>query len=159
MYPEGTVARSGGVRRDPARRVLWRIDYGLARRGPQSAVIEGVATDPKHPVLRESRAGCIGTTWAIHVSARRGGGAKCRCAPDAAIEAERRAAPGPGDRDRLGAWPHVQLHAAHVRAPGAHGPGRSPVRKGMRGGPVWVGFGGRPGHGAGRHPARATEPA
>src|SRR5207249_896965 len=76
-------------------------------------VIEGVATDPKHPVLREL-AGRLHRHHLGAITFRRG--VEQEEVADAlrtlAIEAERTGQPlGLGDRDRLAAWSHVQLHA------------------------------------------------
>src|SRR5207247_390343 len=71
------------------------------------------ATDPKHPVLREL-AGRLHRHHLGAITFRRG--VEQAEVADAlrtlAIEAERTGQPlGLGDRDRLAAWPHVQLHA------------------------------------------------
>jgi hypothetical protein len=115
MYPEGhpslapaaagVTRRAGSLLEDRA-----TVSLGVAR---SQLVIEGVATDPKHPVLREL-AGRLHRHHLGAITFRRG--VEEAEVADAlrtlAIEAERTGQPlGLGDRDRLAAWPHVQLHA------------------------------------------------
>src|SRR6266700_2044332 len=86
------------------------VSLGVAR---NQLVIEGVATDPKHPVLREL-AGRLHRHHLGAITFRRGveEGEVADALRTLAIEAERTGQPlGLGDRDRLAAWPHVQLHA------------------------------------------------
>ncbi len=115
MYPEGhpsLAPAAAGVNRRAALLLEDRatISLGVAR---NQLVIEGVATDPKHPVLREL-AGRLHRHHLGAITFRRG--VEQAEVADAlrtlAIEAERTGQPlGLGDRDRLAAWPHVQLHA------------------------------------------------
>ena len=115
MYPEGHPSLSpaaAGVTRRAALLLEDRatVSLGVAR---NQLVIEGVATDPKHPVLREL-AGRLHRHHLGAITFRRG--VEQEEVADAlrtlAIEAERTGQPlGLGDRDRLAAWPHVQLHA------------------------------------------------
>src|SRR6266581_310505 len=115
MYPEGhpslEPASAGVIRRADLLFVdRPTISLGVAR---NQLVIEGVATDPKHPVLREL-AGRLHRHHLGAITFRRG--VEQAEVADAlrtlAIEAERTGQPlGLGDRDRLAAWPHVQLHA------------------------------------------------
>src|SRR5256886_819227 len=115
MYPEGhpsLAPAAAGLTRRAALLLEDRttISLGVAR---DQLVIEGVATDPKHPVLREL-AGRLHRHHLGAITFRRG--VEQEEVADAlrtlAIEAERTGQPlGLGDRDRLAAWPHVQLHA------------------------------------------------
>src|SRR5438034_1383506 len=115
MYPEGhpsLAPAAAGLTRRAALLLEDRatVSLGVAR---NQLVIEGVATDPKHPVLREL-AGRLHRHHLGAITFRRG--VEQEEAGDAlrtlAIEAERTGQPlGLGDRDRLAAWPHVQLHA------------------------------------------------
>jgi len=115
MYPEGhpsLAPAAAGLTRRAALLLEDRatVSLGVAR---NQLVIEGVATDPKHPVLREL-AGRLHRHHLGAITFRRG--VEQEEVGDAlrtlAIEAERTGQPlGLGDRDRLAAWPHVQLHA------------------------------------------------
>jgi len=115
MYPEGhpsLAPAAAGLTRRAALLLEDRatVSLGVAR---NQLVIEGVATDPKHPVLREL-AGRLHRHHLGAITFRRG--VEQEEVADAlqtlAIEAERTGQPlGLGDRDRLAAWPHVQLHA------------------------------------------------
>src|SRR5207244_11702541 len=85
------------------------LSLGVAR---QQLVIEGVATDPKHPVLAE----LAGRLHRPHLGAmtfRRGVEAAEVAAvlKALAVDAERRGQPlGLGPPEGLRAWAHVQLH-------------------------------------------------
>src|SRR5437773_2264255 len=115
MYPEGHPSLAPAAAGLTRRAVLLlqdraTVSLGVAR---NQLVIEGVATDPKHPVLREL-AGRLHRHHLGAITFRRG--VEQEEVADAlqtlAIEAERTGQPlGLGDRDRLAAWPHVQLHA------------------------------------------------
>src|SRR5437899_10584658 len=115
MYPEGhpslEPAAQGVIRRADLLFVdRATISLGVAR---SQLVIEGVATDPKHPVLREL-AGRLHRHHLGAITFRRGveQGEVADALRTLAMEAERTGQPlGLGDRDRLAAWPHVQLHA------------------------------------------------
>jgi hypothetical protein len=115
MYPEGhpsLAPAAAGVTRRAALLLEDRatLSLGVAR---NQLVIEGVATDPKHPVLREL-AGRLHRHHLGAVTFRRGveAGEVADALRTLAVEAERTGRPlGLGDRDRLAAWPHVQLHA------------------------------------------------
>jgi len=115
MYPEGhpsLAPAAAGVTRRAALLLEDRatVSLGVAR---NQLVIEGVATDPKHPVLREL-AGRLHRHHLGAITFRRGveEGEVADALRTLAIEAERTGQPlGLGDRDRLAAWPHVQLHA------------------------------------------------
>ena len=115
MYPEGhpsLAPAAAGLTRRAALLLEDRatISLGVAR---NQLVIEGVATDPKHPVLREL-AGRLHRHHLGAITFRRGvqEGEVADALRTLAIEAERTGQPlGLGDRSRLAAWPHVQLHA------------------------------------------------
>ena len=114
MYPEGhpslEPAATGVVRRADLLFVdRPTISLGVAR---NQLVIEGVATDPKHPVLREL-AGRLHRHHLGAVTFSRGVDAAELTAvlQTLALEAERTGQPlGLGPADRLRAWPHVLLH-------------------------------------------------
>jgi hypothetical protein len=114
MYPEGhpslepaaagVVRRAGQLLEDRA-----TLSLGVAR---QQLIIEGVATDPKHPVLAEL-AGRLHRHHLGAVTFERG-----VATPEVAdllrtlaVEADRTGQPlGLGAPERLRAWPHVRLH-------------------------------------------------
>src|SRR5881409_2026916 len=144
MYPEGhpslapaaagVTRRAGSLLNDRA-----TVSLGVAR---NQLVIEGVATDPKHPVLREL-AGRLHRHHLGAITFRRGveEGEVADALRTLAIEAERTGQPlGLGDRDRLAAWPHVQLHAlTYERLELTDQAG--PVGEGdARGAQLWVGL-------------------
>jgi hypothetical protein len=115
MYPQGhpsLAPAAAGVTRRAGLLLEDRatVSLGVAR---NQLVIEGVATDPKHPVLREL-AGRLHRHHLGAITFRRGveEGEVGDALRTLAIEAERTGQPlGLGDRDRLAVWPHVQLHA------------------------------------------------
>ena len=115
------------------------LSLGVAR---HQLVIEGVATEAKHPVLGE-----LATRLHRHhlgaVTFRRG--LETHEVSDAlrtlAVDPERSGQPlGLGDRARLGAWPHVQLHPLTYErlelSDGAEQPRGSDVRAAQ----LWVGL-------------------
>jgi len=114
MYPEGhpslEPAASGVIRRADLLFVdRPTISLGVAR---NQLVIEGVATDPKHPVLREL-AGRLHRHHLGAVTFSRGVQAAelTRVLQTLALEAERTGQPlGLGPPEKLRAWPHVTLH-------------------------------------------------
>ena len=114
MYPEGHPSlepAAAAVQRRAALLLQDRatLSLGVAR---HQLVIEGVATDTRHPVLRE----LAGRLHRHHLGAltfRRGleAGEVAGALKVLAVEAERTGQPlGLGDSSRLAAWPHVQLH-------------------------------------------------
>ena len=115
MYPEGHPSLAPAAAAVTKRAALLlqdraTVSLGVAR---NQLVIEGVATDPKHPVLREL-AGRLHRHHLGAITFRRGVEEKevADALRTLAVEAERTGQPlGLGDRDRLAAWPHVQLHA------------------------------------------------
>ena len=145
MYPEGhpsLAPAASGVTRRAGLLLEDRatVSLGVAR---NQLVIEGVATDPKHPVLREL-AGRLHRHHLGAITFRRG--VEQSEVADAlrtlAIEAERTGQPlGLGDRDRLAAWPHVQLHPLtyeRLELTDQDGP---PAREGdARAAQLWVGL-------------------
>src|SRR6266516_3006059 len=114
MYPEGhpsLAPAAAGVTRRAGLLLLDRatLSLGVAR---QQLVIEGVATDPKHPVLAELAA----RLHRHHLGAvtfRRGvePGEMASVLKTLAVEAERTGQPlGLGPPEQLRAWTCVQLH-------------------------------------------------
>src|SRR5437867_6233238 len=146
MYPEGhpslapaaagVTRRAGSLLNDRA-----TVSLGVAR---NQLVIEGVATDPKHPVLREL-AGRLHRHHLGAITFRRGvdEGEVAEALRTLAVEAERTGQPlGLGPRERLAAWPHVQLHAlTYERLELTDETGRSPAGEGdARAAQLWVGL-------------------
>ena len=145
MYPEGhpsLAPAASGVTRRAGLLLEDRatVSLGVAR---NQLVIEGVATDPKHPVLREL-AGRLHRHHLGAITFRRG--VEQSEVADAlrtlAIEAERTGQPlGLGDRDRLAAWPHVQLHPLTYERLELTDQDGSPAREGdARAAQLWVGL-------------------
>ena len=145
MYPEGhpsLAPAAAGVTRRAASLLEDRatVSLGVAR---NQLVIEGVATDPKHPVLGEL-AGRLHRHHLGAITFRRGVDESevADALRTLAIEAERTGQPlGLGDRDRLAAWPHVQLHPLtyeRLELTDQDGP---PAREGdARAAQLWVGL-------------------
>jgi len=146
MYPEGHPSLSpaaAGVTRRAALLLEDRatVSLGVAR---NQLVIEGVATDPKHPVLREL-AGRLHRHHLGAITFRRGveEGEVADALRTLAVEAERTGQPlGLGPRERLATWPHVQLHAlTYERLELTDEAGRSPAGEGdARAAQLWVGL-------------------
>src|SRR6058998_2397357 len=146
MYPEGhpsLAPAAAGLTRRAALLLEDRatISLGVAR---NQLVIEGVATDPKHPVLREL-AGRLHRHHLGAITFRRGvdEGEVAEALRTLAVEAERTGQPlGLGPRERLAAWPHVQLHAlTYERLELTDEAGRSPAGEGdARAAQLWVGL-------------------
>ena len=146
MYPEGhpsLAPAAAGVTRRAALLLEDRatVSLGVAR---HQLVIEGVATDPKHPVLREL-AGRLHRHHLGAITFRRGveEGEVADALRTLAVEAERTGQPlGLGPRERLAAWPHVQLHAlTYERLELTDEAGRSPAGEGdARAAQLWVGL-------------------
>ena len=144
MYPEGHPSlgpAAAGVTRRAGLLLEDRstLSLGVAR---QQLVIEGVATDPKHPVLGELAA----RLHRHHLGAvtfRRGVDETevASVLKTLAVDADRSGSPlGLGPPERLRAWPHVQLHSLTyerlelVDDPAAAGEG------GARAAQLWVGL-------------------
>ncbi len=114
MYPEGHPslgpAASGVVRRGEA--LLHdrpTLSLGVAR---NQLVIEGVATDPRHPVLAEL-AGRLHRHHLGAVTFMRGleAGEVQHALRTIAVEADRTGQPlGVGDPGKLSVWAHIKLH-------------------------------------------------
>ncbi|HYT72118.1 MAG TPA: hypothetical protein VEK78_12100 [Gemmatimonadales bacterium] len=114
LYPDGhpslapaaeSVARRAGLLLESRN----TISLGVAR---HQLVIEGVASDPKHPVVREL-AGRLHRHHLGAITFRRGvqAGEVVAVLEMLAVEAERVGEPlGLGPPERLRAWEHVQLH-------------------------------------------------
>ncbi len=144
MYPEGHPSL------EPAAAALTRragllledratLSLGVAR---HQLVIEGVATDPKHPVLRE-----LGARLHRHhlgaVTFRRG--VDVTEVADAlkvlAVEADRTGRPlGLEGPERLKAWPHVQLHPLTYERLELAEEGGKPAEGDARAAQLWVGL-------------------
>jgi hypothetical protein len=114
MYPDGhpslAPAAAGVVRRAAAlMQGRSTLSLGVAR---DQLVIEGVATDPKHPVLAElagrlhrHHLGAVTVTTGVEPTE------VADMLRTVAVEADRTGQPlGLGDPARLRAWPHLRLH-------------------------------------------------
>jgi hypothetical protein len=114
MYPEGHPSLEPAAAAVQRRAALLLQDRATLSLGVahHQLVIEGVATDTRHPVLRE----LAGRLHRHHLGAltfRRGleAGEVAGALKVLAVEAERTGQPlGLGDSSRLAAWLHVQLH-------------------------------------------------
>ena len=142
MYPEGhpsLAPAAAGVTRRAALLLENRstLSLGVARR---QLVIEGIATDPKHPVLGE----LAERLHRHHLGALtfRKGVEPAEVADvlkTLAVDAERAGQPlGLGDPERLRAWPHVQLHSLTYERLELVGEG-APA-EGARAAQLWVGL-------------------
>src|SRR5258705_1106989 len=115
MYPEGhpsiAPAAAGVTRRaEQFREQRPPLSLGVAR---QQLVIEGVATDPKHPLLAEL-AGRLHRHHLGAVTFHRGirGSEVTDVLRTLATEADRTGEPlGLGPPERLRAWEHIRLHS------------------------------------------------
>src|SRR5438105_1329452 len=144
MYPEGhpsLAPAAAGVTRRAERLLQDRstLSLGVAR---QQLVIEGVATDPKHPVLAE----LAGRLHRHHLGAmtfRRGvEAAEVTAVLKAlAVDAERRGQPlGLGPPEGLRAWAHVQLHPLTYERLELVDDGGAASERGARAAQLWVGL-------------------
>src|SRR5438034_181534 len=144
MYPEGhpsLAPAAAGVARRAELLLQDRstLSLGVAR---QQLVIEGVATDPKHPVLAE----LAGRLHRHHLGAmtfRRGvEAAEVTAALKAlAVHAERRGQPlGLGPPEGLRAWAHVQLHPLTYERLELVDDGGAASERGARAAQLWVGL-------------------
>ncbi len=142
MYPEGhpsLAPAAAGVTRRAALLLENRstLSLGVARR---QLVIEGIATDPKHPVLGE----LAERLHRHHLGALtfRKGVEPAEVADvlkTLAVDAERAGQPlGLGDPERLRAWPHVQLHSLTYERLELVGEGAP--SEGARAAQLWVGL-------------------
>ena len=144
MYPEGhpsLAPAAAGVARRAELLLQDRstLSLGVAR---QQLVIEGVATDPKHPVLAELAA----RLHRHHLGAmtfRRGVEAVEVAAvlKALAVDAERRGQPlGLGPPEGLRAWAHVQLHPLTYERLELVDDGGAASERGARAAQLWVGL-------------------
>src|SRR5207237_6965957 len=144
MYPEGhpsLAPAAAGVTRRAGLLLEDRatLSLGVAR---QQLVIEGVATDPKHPVLAELAA----RLHRHHLGAvtfRRGveAGEMARVLKTLAVDAERSGQPlGLGPPERLRAWACVQLHPLTYERLELVDDGAPASERGARGAQLWVGL-------------------
>lgn len=145
IYPEGhpSLGPAAAALADRAGLLLEdraSLSLGVAR---TQLVIEGVATDPRHPVLRE----LAGRLHRHHLGAatfRRGVGAAevSGVLETLAVEAERSGRPlGLGPPERLRVWPHIELHAlTYERLELADDPGSAPSAGDTRATQLWLGL-------------------
>src|SRR2546430_2198617 len=144
MYPEGhpsLAPAAAGVTRRAGLLLQDRssLSLGVAR---QQLVIEGVATDPKHPVLAE----LAGRLHRHHLGAmtfRRGVESLEVAAvlKALAVDAERRGEPlGLGPSEGLRAWAHVQLHPLTYERLELVDDGAAASERGARAAQLWVGL-------------------
>src|SRR5256884_7012497 len=144
MYPEGhpsLAPAAAGVTRRAALLLEDRatLSLGVAR---QQLVIEGVATDPKHPVLAELAA----RLHRHHLGAvtfRRGvePGEMATVLKTLAVDAERTGQPlGLGPPERLRAWTCVQLHPLTYERLELVDDGAPASERGARAAQLWVGL-------------------
>jgi len=144
MYPEGhpsLAPAAAGVTRRAGLLLLDRatLSLGVAR---QQLVIEGVATDPKHPVLAELAA----RLHRHHLGAvtfRRGveAGEMASVLKTLAVDAERSGQPlGLGAPERLRAWTCVQLHPLTYERLELVDDGAAASERGARAAQLWVGL-------------------
>src|SRR5438874_8171192 len=144
MYPEGHPSLAPAAAGVTRRAGLWLEDraalsLGVAR---QQLVIEGVATDPKHPVLAELAA----RLHRHHLGAvtfRRGvePGEMATVLKTLAVDAERRGQPlGLGPPEGLRVWANVQLHALTYERLELVDDGAPVSERGARAAQLWVGL-------------------
>lgn len=148
MYPAGHPSLAPAARAVAERAGLLLTDratlsLGVAR---NQLVIEGVATDPKHPVLRElasrlHRHHLGAVTFSRDVNAAEIGDVLKRLA----VEADRTGQPlGLGPVEELRQWPHVRLHPLtyeKLELVDEEAPPDSDVRAARaRGAQLWVGL-------------------
>lgn len=147
MYPEGHPSlhpAAAGVTRRAERLLEERVSLSLGVAG-QQLVIEGVATDPKHPVLAE----LAGRLHRHHLGALTfHRGLRTEEVADVlrtlSVEADRSGEPlGLGAPERLRAWEHIRLHSlTYERLELMGGADAPPESKGQGGGSarLWVGL-------------------
>jgi hypothetical protein len=143
MYPEGHPSLGPAAAAVTRRAALLLEDrrtlsLGIAR---NQLVIEGVATDPRHPVLAEL-AGRLHRHHLGAVSFRRDVEATevADVLKTLAVEAERSQPLGLGPPERLRAWPHVQLHPLSYERLELVEEGGTTSDRGARGAQLWVGL-------------------
>lgn len=144
MYPEGhpSLAPAAAALTRRAEQLLETrpsVSLGVAR---QQLVIEGVATDPKHPVLREL-AERLHRHHLGAITFRRGvtPAEVTAVLKLLAVEAERTGQPlGLGPSERLRAWEHVQLHPLAYERLELVEDGAAPQPGQARAAQLWVGL-------------------
>ena len=153
MYPEGhalLAPAAAAVTRRAERFLEERptLSLGVAR---QQLVIEGVATDPKHPLLAEL-AGRLHRHHLGAVTFHRGirGSEVADVLRTLATEADRTGEPlGLGPPERLRAWEHIRLHSLTYErlelleekdAPAEQGPDDGSRVRGTQGAQLWLGL-------------------
>ncbi|HEV2751744.1 MAG TPA: hypothetical protein VGV12_14575 [Gemmatimonadales bacterium] len=162
MYPEGHPSLQPAATAVTRRAALLLEDratlsLGVAR---HQLVIEGVATDPKHPVLRELAArlhrhhlGAVTFRRGVEVTE------VVDTLKALAVEAERTGRPlGLEGPERLKAWPHVQLHALTYERLELADQGGRPTEGDARAAQLWVGLA-RAALAAAPDDSTSTEPA
>src|SRR5881392_1417814 len=144
MYPEGhpsLAPAAAGVTRRVEQLVVNRstVSLGVAR---HQLVIEGVATDPTHPVLAEL-AGRLHRHHLGAITFRRGleVGEVANVLKTLAVDAERSGEPlGLGPPERMRAWAHVQLHPLTYERLELVDDGAPASERGARAAQLWVGL-------------------
>ncbi|HVH08281.1 MAG TPA: hypothetical protein VM736_00660 [Gemmatimonadales bacterium] len=144
MYPEGHPSLHPAATALTHRAALLldsrpALALGVARR---QLVIEGVATDPKHPVLAEL-AGRLHRHHLGAVTFRRGVDPAEVAAALATLAAdpERGGSPlGLGDPARLRAWTHIELHPLTYERLELAADGTTASEAGARAAQLWVGL-------------------
>jgi len=153
MYPEGhalLAPAAAGVTRRAEQFLEQRptLSLGVAR---QQLVIEGVATDPKHPLLAEL-AGRLHRHHLGAVTFHRGirGSEVADLLRTLATEADRTGEPlGLGPPERLRAWEHIRLHSltyerlellAEKDAPTEDGADEGSRTRGAHSAQLWLGL-------------------
>jgi hypothetical protein len=144
MYPEGHPSLAPAAAALTRRAGLLLEDrpslaLGVAR---HQLVIEGIATDPKHPVLAEL-AGRLHRHHLGAVTFRRGIAAAevGDALRTLALDAERSGQPlGLGPPERLRAWPHLQLHALTFERLELVAAEEAGAERGARAAQLWVGL-------------------
>ena len=153
MYPEGhalLAPAAAGVTRRAEQFLEDRptLSLGVAR---QQLVIEGVATDPKHPILAEL-AGRLHRHHLGAVTFHRGirGSEVADVLRTLATEADRTGEPlGLGPPERLRAWEHIRLHSLTYErlellqekdAPPEQGADEGSRARGAHGAQLWLGL-------------------
>jgi len=115
------------------------LSLGVAR---NQLVIEGVATDPKHPVLAEL-AGRLHRHHLGAITFRRGveTAEVADVLKTLAVEAERSGQPlGLGPRERLSVWAHLRLHPLTFERLELVEESDAPSERGARAAQLWVGL-------------------
>ena len=144
MYPLGHPSLGPAAAAVTRRAALLLEDRSTLSLGvaSQQLVIEGVATDPKHPVLAEL-AGRLHRHHLGAITFRRGveQGQVADVLKTLAVEAERSGQPlGLGPPERLRAWAQVQLHPLTYERLELADEGAAASEGGARAAQLWVGL-------------------